>query len=617
MSARRAFRSSPVALTALGTLGVLVVLAVVAPMLWGPAAVAVDPANAVRGPGSAHPLGTDRLGRDVLARTLVATRTSLLLGLVAALTATVLGLTAGGLVAVAGPRARAAGLRVLDAVLAFPAILTAILATLVLPSATVSAALAVGIAGAPGVMRITVTLAASVLARDYVAAARGLGVGRTRVLLRHVLPGIADSLAVSLSVVAGVSLVVVSSLSFLGVGVQPPGFDWGGMLSQGLRDLYVTPWAAIAPAVMIALAGLAFGLFGEALARAANPSVWTAGRTRRPGRTRPAAQADPSALLDVRGLTVTADGTPDSPEIVSEVDLRVGRGEIVGLVGESGSGKSLTMLALARLLPHPVTADANMLVLDGCDLREPPSKRLDGVLGTRLALVFQNPAASLNPALRLGVQLTEGPRRHRGLSRAQATRLALAGLRDVRIPEPERRLRQYPHQLSGGQRQRVTIAMGLAAGPDLLLADEPTTALDNTLRSGVLRLLHEVNARHGTAIVLVSHDLAVVGGLCDRIAVMYAGRIVEEGPTAAVMTDPRHPYTQALIGSSLTMTTPLDAPVPALDGRPPRPGEITAGCAFALRCSQAQEQCRSVRPTRRDLGDGRVVACWVAERSSA
>ncbi|MGW2200341.1 ATP-binding cassette domain-containing protein, partial [Streptosporangium sp. NPDC001682] len=363
--------------------------------------------------------------------------------------------------------------------------------------------------------------------------------------MRHVVPNVADSLAVSLSVVAGMSLVVVSSLSFLGVGVQPPAYDWGGMLSQGVRDLYVTPLVALAPAAMIALTGLAFGLLGEALARVANPSLWTTGDAGRGHRVRRASGAkgaermvgdavDGPALLDVRGLTVTVDRSPDSAAIVSEVDLRVGRGEILGLVGESGSGKSMTMLAVARLLPYPVDSDADTLTLDGHDLYSDRPEELRRLLGTRLALVFQNPAACLNPALKLGVQLAEASRAHRGADRARARELALEGLRNVRIPEAERRLRQYPHELSGGQRQRATIAMALVGAPSLLLADEPTTALDNTLRRGMLDLLREVNTAHGTAIVLVSHDLSVVSGLCHRIAVMYAGRIVEEGPTADV-----------------------------------------------------------------------------------
>ncbi|GAA3124827.1 dipeptide/oligopeptide/nickel ABC transporter permease/ATP-binding protein [Streptosporangium carneum] len=626
---RRAFRSTVVGPVALGVLAVLAVVALVAPVLGSGPAVTVRAADAVLGPSAEHWLGTDRLGRDVLVRTLVATRTSLLLGLGAAAVAALGGVILGGAVAAAGPRTRSAGLRVLDAVLAFPAILVAILATLVLPQATGSAAVAVGVAGAPGVARIVVTLAMTVLVRDHVAAARGFGVGRIRVFVRHVVPNMADSLAVSLSVVAGMSLVVVSSLSFLGAGVQPPAYDWGGMLSQGVRDLYVTPLVALAPAVMIALAGLAFGLLGEALARVANPSLWTTGDAGRDRRARAASGAEGAAdeapddisegpaLLDVRGLTVTVDGSPGSAAIVSGVDLRVGRGEILGLVGESGSGKSMTMLAVARLLPYPVGSSADTLTLDGRDLRSDRPRELRRLLGTGLALVFQNPAACLNPALKLGVQLTEAPRAHRGADRARARELALAGLRDVRIPEPERRLRQYPHELSGGQRQRATIAMALVTAPGLLLADEPTTALDNTLRRGMLDLLRDVNTADGTAIVLVSHDLSVVGGLCHRIAVMYAGRIVEEGPTAEVMATPKHPYTRALLDSSLTMTTDLGRPVPAIDGQPPRPGEGPPGCAFAPRCALAEDRCARTRPVLREVPGGRKVACWVDEGSLA
>ncbi|PZG41510.1 peptide ABC transporter ATP-binding protein [Spongiactinospora gelatinilytica] len=612
-AALRAFRSTSAGPVALAVLTLLAVVAVVAPILWGDMATALNPATAVLGPSAEHWLGTDRLGRDVLVRTLVATRTSLGLGLLAAAVAALAGLLLGGLVAVLSRRAREVGLRVLDAVLAFPAILVAIIVTLILPEGTASAAVAVGVAGTPAVARIVVTLATAVLARDFVAAAWGLGVGRPRILVRYVLPNIADSLAVSLSVVAGAALVVVSSLSFLGVGVQPPAFDWGGMLSQGVMDMYVTPLAALAPAVMIALAGLAFGLAGEAMARVANPSVWTARRAARHPAPAAGTRTESDALLDVKGLTVTAGAGPEAPAIVSGVDLRVGRGDIVGLVGESGSGKSMTMLAVARLLPYPVESLADALTLDGHDLRAGPGERIRRLLGTRLALVFQNPAACLNPSLRLETQLTEVPRTHQGMNRAQARELALAGLRQVRVPEPERRLRQYPHELSGGQRQRATIAMALAGRAGLLLADEPTTALDNTLRRAVLNLFREANAASGTAIVLVSHDLSVVRGLCDRVVVMYAGRVVEEGPTREVIARPLHPYTQALVGSTLTMTTPLDRPLPALDGQPPRPGERQEGCAFVPRCARAEDRCAKERPPLRAHPGARRTACWAVE----
>ncbi len=259
------------------------------------------------------------------------------------------------------------------------------------------------------------------------------------------------------------------------------------------------------------------------------------------------------ALLEIDGLTVSVAGSDAQP--VRDVSFSVGRAEIVGIVGESGSGKTLTSLAIARLLPRNVTARADVLRFAGHDLLAESERDLAGVLGTQMAMVFQDPMSSLNPARRIGSQMVEAVRRHRGLSRREARELAVRRLAEVRISEPELRLRQYPHELSGGMRQRTMIAMGLMSEPALIVADEPTTALDVTVQAQVMELLCELNERQGTAVLIISHNISLLSEVCDRLMVMYRGRLVEQLTVDELLAGPKHPYTQALMRAVPDLST--------------------------------------------------------------
>jgi ABC-type dipeptide/oligopeptide/nickel transport system ATPase component len=257
------------------------------------------------------------------------------------------------------------------------------------------------------------------------------------------------------------------------------------------------------------------------------------------------------AVLTVENLQISSAST----RLVHGVSLAVQAGEIVGLVGESGSGKTLSTLAMARLLPSGLSSTADRLEFYDQDLTAPGGREIPAVLGTRMAMVFQDPMSSLNPAMRIGAQMVEASRVHLGYSRKQARAAALRSLEDVQIPDPERRLRQYPHELSGGMRQRVMIAMGLMSQPALLIADEPTTALDVTVQAQVMSLLRDLNADRGTAILLVSHNIALLSEICDRVLVMYRGHLVDDAPVDQLTAPERHPYTRALIGAVPDLTT--------------------------------------------------------------
>jgi peptide/nickel transport system permease protein len=592
-------------------LAALLVLAVAGPLVWGDKAQEPDVAAILQPGSSEHLLGTDNLGRDILARVLVACRLSLLLAIVATAIGAAIGIPWGALPTVLGRRAARMVNASIDFSVAFPSLLLAIFLAIVFGAGTLAVVLALGFVSAPGFARLTQTLSASVAGSDYVAAARMLGVPRRRVLLRHVLPNVAEPLILNVTLTVGYALLAIAGLSFIGLGVQPPDYDWGRLLQEGLERIYVTPGAALGPAVAIVVAGLAFNGLGEALARAAStrPALRRRPRLAAPPVAVDRAPVADDAVLDVAGLTVTfptADG-PVTP--VRGVSLSGRPGEIVGIVGESGSGKTLTALSIAQLVPAPGELEAERLRIAGRDVRalSPPERRR--LLGTSLAMVFQDPAASLNPALRVGRQLAEVAEVHGGARRGAAMGMAVERLRRVQIPAPEQRVRSFPHELSGGMRQRAMIAMGLMGTPRLIIADEPTSALDVTVQQEILRLLRRVNEETGAALILISHDMAVVAELCQRVLVMYAGRVVEELDVATMLSAPAHPYTRALLASVPEMATDRERPLATIPGRPPEPHEVGEGCPFAPRCPYAGPGCRDEVPALRELVPGQRVAC--------
>jgi peptide/nickel transport system ATP-binding protein len=313
------------------------------------------------------------------------------------------------------------------------------------------------------------------------------------------------------------------------------------------------------------------------------------------------------ALVNIQGLSVAFNGVP----VLRGVDLALGKGEALGLVGESGSGKSVTWLAALGLLPRQARVSGSVR-LDGREILGAPAAELDRIRGGRVAMIFQDPASALNPVLTIRRQLCEALALHRDLSgdavKAEARRL----LDLVGIPDVGRRLEAYPHEFSGGQVQRIMIAMALAGNPDLLIADEPTTALDATIQAQILELLSAIRRERQMAMVLISHDLGVVAENCDRVAVMYAGRIVEQAPANQLFVDPLHPYAQGLIGA----LPPLDGPrrrLTAIPGTVPDPARMPEGCAFAPRCQMAAEACVAASPTLAPVADERAVACIRAE----
>jgi len=593
---------------------VIVFLCIAAPSLWGDRATASNVVDASQGMSGAHWAGTDDLGRDIFARTLVATRSSLVLAVLATLLGALVGIALGLLSGVSRRLGRVLN-AVINLLIAFPALLLAIFFAVLFGIGSVGSVLAVGAAFAPGFARITQTLTASAVNREYVEAAKVLGKSPAYVLLRHVLPNIAEPVVLYTTIHIGTAILSLSGLSFLGLGVQPPAYDWGRLLSDGLTRVYISPGAALAPAVAIVLAGLTFNMLGERLSDAIGGR--RAAPTAVPATALEVAADDDApagdALLAVRHLRVAYPGQHGAVSMpVRDVSFSLAPGETVGIVGESGSGKSMTTAAVAHLVEAPGEVAADRLSFLDVDLLHPGAGS-DAVLGRSMSMVFQDPGESLNPAVKIGTHLMEPAVLHLQDPKPTARAKALEALRAVAITDPERRFRQHQHELSGGMKQRVSIAIGLMGEPRLLIADEPTTALDVTVQRQILRLISGISHRTGGSLLFISHDIAVVSEICDRIMVMYAGFVVEEAPTATLLGRPAHPYTAMLLAASPHMGSDKNAPLPALDGRMPSADAQLPGCYFADRCPRSDATCVAQRPPLAAVDPADAAhraACW-------
>ncbi len=559
------------AIAAIGTV-LLVGLAIFAPVLWGAEAAEVNVDVIARGPSAEHLLGTDSAGRDILLRTLVAARTSLMYGMLATLIGVTLGVIVGCLPSILPPWIGRLVTAVVNMLVAFPALLLILFLAVFFGQGATGAVFALGLAIVPNIARLCQTMTASVVGRDFVSAAKVLGVPRTAILFRHIIPSIADVIVVNATMAAASSLTAMAGLSFLGIGLQAPAYDWGRLLSEGLARMYVSPAAALTPAIAVTLAGIVLTMLGDTIGRAVGvtPVISMrklAGLPTRSAKPEPdrGEAPHPEAVLSVRDLHVSFPALGKWVTPVRGVSFDIARGERVGIVGESGSGKSLTALAVAQLIEYPGRVEADAIVFDGVDYagmseREVTSHAAD--LGLKMSMVFQDPMSSLNPSLRVGPQVAETALLHGGGIRTQASNQATDRLAEVGIQNPKMRARQYPFQFSGGMRQRAMIAMGLMGTPKLIIADEPTTALDATVQRTVMQVLDRVAVEHGSAVMFISHDIALVTGFCERVLVMYHGEIVEDISSADLVEGSAvHPYTKALMASIPTLTTDRSRPM--------------------------------------------------------
>ncbi|WP_194822151.1 dipeptide/oligopeptide/nickel ABC transporter permease/ATP-binding protein [Micromonospora sp. S-DT3-3-22] len=582
---------------------------------------------ALTGPSAAHPLGTDRLGQDLLSRLAYGAAGTLWGVLVAVLTATVVGVGLGLLAGYLGGLVDALVGRLADLLFSLPAIVILLVVVAVFPGDVTIAMLTFGLLLSSGLIRVVRAATRSTREELFIAAARLAGLSAPQILRRHVLPRLRGLVIVQASLVAAVALVMQASLAFLGFGPPPPEPSWGGMIDEARMVIVRHPWALVPPGLAVALTVLSFVLLGDA-ARDGTTAAWSTtklARRRRSGwagrhRAVPApatstatpARPAPDALLSVRGLSVRLPGrpgaaTPDATTVVSDVDLDIAPGEIVGLVGESGCGKTVTALSILGLPPGDgrVTGSCHFA---GLDLVRATDRQWRTVRGRRIGYVAQDPMVSLDPTLRVGAQLGEAVRRHTGVGGRAARERVVALLRDVGLPDPDSTARRYPHQLSGGMAQRVAIAFALAGDPELLIADEPTTALDVTRQAEILALLARTSRERRLAVLLVTHDLGVVAALCDRAVVMYAGQVVESCPVTELFARPRHPYTRGLLAADPHRVSGSGR-LPTIAGTVPAPGDWPTGCRFAPRCPLAVEPCRRAPVPLDRAGPAHAVRC--------
>jgi oligopeptide/dipeptide ABC transporter ATP-binding protein len=324
--------------------------------------------------------------------------------------------------------------------------------------------------------------------------------------------------------------------------------------------------------------------------------------------------AEEKTILEVKNLKTYFKTDAGVVKAVDGVNFSLKRGETLGVVGESGSGKSVTNLSVMKLIPEPPgkIVDGEVL-LHGQNILELNNKELSKIRGNKISMIFQDPMTSLNPFLKISTQMIETIILHQGMNKADAKERAIEMLRLVGIPAPEKRVDAYPHQFSGGMRQRVMIAMALSCNPEVLIADEPTTALDVTIQAQILELINDLSEKLGTAVIMITHDLGVVAGMCDKVCVMYAGRVVEKATTEELFNDPKHPYTVGLIKSIPRLDQGRDEALYSIEGQPPRVIDLPDCCPFHPRCDKATEKCKTHYPPETILGEDRFVRCWLYE----
>ncbi|MER6155490.1 dipeptide/oligopeptide/nickel ABC transporter permease/ATP-binding protein [Streptomyces sp. NPDC001868] len=568
-------------------------------------------------PSAEHWMGQDSLGRDILSRLMYGARWSLAIGLGATALALVVGALIGAVAATSRKAVDETLMRCLDVVMAFPGIALAAVLVAVFGGGITVLICAIAFLFTPPVARVVRANVLDQYGEDYVTAERVIGARTPHIVIRHVAINCAAPVLVFCTVQVAEAIVFEASLSFIGAGVRPPDPSWGSVIADG-KNMVLTGgwWATVFPGLLMLVTVLCLNILSEGVsdawaapvAREVEPREaedpletpapeggdeitelpgLTEAALRLRSRARPLPSGQP--VLSVENLAIGFDKRHRGVDIVDGISFEVRPGEVLGLVGESGCGKSLTALTVMGLEPKGARVRGQVR-FDQRQLVGEPMRVRRRLLGHEMAMIYQDALSSLNPAMTIRAQLKQVVRR--GGRRPAPELLRLVGL------DPERTLRSYPHELSGGQRQRVLIAMALSRTPRLIVADEPTTALDVTVQAQIIELLLRLREELGFALILVSHDLALIADVTDRVVVMYGGQIVETGVTADLVELPAHPYTRGLLGSVLSLESAAER-MTQIKGVVPSPADFPAGCRFADRCPRASELCRTTAPALR------------------
>ncbi|MEV0346735.1 dipeptide/oligopeptide/nickel ABC transporter permease/ATP-binding protein [Nonomuraea sp. NPDC050680] len=613
-------RLRPMSWIAVGILALIVLAALLAPMIAPHSPYFQEVAGG--GPSASHWMGLDSANRDILSRLLYGARWSLLIGL----GATVLALVVGAVIGAAAATSRRAVdetiMRLLDVIMAFPGIALAAVLVAVFGGSIPVLVMAMAFLYMPSVARVVRANVIAQYGEDYVAAERIIGARTPHILIRHIAINCAAPVLVFCTVMVADVIVFEASLSFIGAGVRPPNPSWGSVIADGRNMVLLGGWwATVFPGLLILITVLALNILSEGISDA-----WAAPATRKAAIKKDdafeAARPGSGEIVELPGLAEAARRLaerarplPTGPPILAVERLRIGfaegvdivdgiafevrPGEVLGLVGESGCGKSLTALTIMGLQPRDARVSGHVR-FDQQELLSLPRRARRRLLGHEMAMIYQDALSSLNPAMTIKAQLKQVTRR--GGRRTPAELLELVGL------DARRTLSSYPHELSGGQRQRVLIAMALSREPKLIVADEPTTALDVTVQAQVIELLLELRAELGFALILVSHDLALIADVTDRVVVMYGGQIVETGATATLVGAPAHHYARGLLGSVLSLESGAER-LTQIPGVVPAAADFPAGCRFADRCPMATDVCRTDAPALEGDTQRHAVAC--------
>ncbi|MGW3136927.1 dipeptide/oligopeptide/nickel ABC transporter permease/ATP-binding protein [Streptomyces sp. NPDC001139] len=630
-------RLPPPSRAAVCFLALVVLVAVLAPLIAPDDPLdQQEPVGGTGHPSAAHWMGQDSLGRDILSRLMYGARWSLAIGLGATALALVVGALIGAVAATSRKAVDETLMRCLDIVMAFPGIALAAVLVAVFGGGITVLICAIAFLFTPPVARVVRANVLDQYGEDYVTAERVIGARTPHIVLRHVAVNCAAPVLVFCTVQVAEAIVFEASLSFIGAGVRPPDPSWGSVIADG-KNMVLTGgwWATVFPGLLMLVTVLSLNILSEGVSDAwASPAgreVGSAADEDRveapdagggevlhlPGLAEAAARLRgrgrgagggatgggsagaaagglvaqfpaplQGAVLSVESLVIGFEGRHSGVDIVDGVSFEVRAGEVLGLVGESGCGKSLTALTVMGPQPRGTRVGGHVR-FQGRELLTLSPRARRRLLGHEMAMIYQDALSSLNPAMTVRAQLKQVVRR--GGRRTPEELLTMVGL------DPARTLRSYPHELSGGQRQRVLIAMALSRDPKLIVADEPTTALDVTVQAQVMELLLRLRGELGFALVLVSHDLALVADVTDRVAVMYGGQIVETGVTADLVEAPAHHYTRGLLGSVLSLESAA-ARMTQIRGVVPSPADFPAGCRFADRCPLATDVCRTTAP---------------------